>query len=188
MQFSVGPHKWLRLLLLGAGCYLVLLPLWWYSLDVLTWAAGGVAGAVYHFFDPNVSVVTEGRLAKFYVSPPPGSGFNAPLASALQIDRVTYGLPMLIALVLITSAPWIARLRALALGLLIMFCATVAAIMLFGKMQSLHVEDQIAAAVDRTSFFFYLFHGYAFLQPVVAVVIWLVMLLTGFLRDKSSGA
>ncbi|HMG34273.1 MAG TPA: SEC-C metal-binding domain-containing protein [Blastocatellia bacterium] len=184
-QFSAGPHKWLRLLLAGAICYLVLLPLWLVSLRFLAAFSGMIAGFFYHLFDAGVATVIDGKLIKVVVTAARGSGFEGQSAStALQIDRVTYGLPMLVALVLITRSSIASKLKSLGLGVGLMLLMTVLAVMLFIKMSAMHVEDQISGSIDRTAFFFYLFHGYAFSQPVVAVLIWAGLLLTGALRPK----
>jgi len=187
LQFSAGRHKLVRLLLVGFVCYLLLLPLWWYSLEVLSSIAGNIAGFGYHFLNASVSTVAEGKLVKVLVAATRGSGFEGQTASTeLQIDRITYGIPMLLALILITRSSIGSKLRSLGLGLTLMLLLTIIAVMLFAKMSAMHVEDQVSGSIDRTGFFFYLFHGYAFSQPVVAVLIWVGLLLTGTLRKPAS--
>lgn len=118
------------------------------------------------------------------------------VSSALRIDTVTYGLPMLAALILGTkSNSLVAKARALLLGLLAMSVITIPAVMLWGKMTSLQLEEQIAIATTgvrggRSSFFFYAFHGYAFSQPVIAVGIWLAIMMLGQMNrsKKETGA
>lgn len=107
-------------------------------------------------------------------------------SSGLRIDMVTYGLPMLMALVLVTrSRSLLARVQALAIGFAAMFVLTVCALMAWAKMTSMQLEQQAAAGPDESSFFFLAFHGYTFLQPAVAVLIWLTLITLGLFKGGS---
>src|SRR5262249_29994797 len=119
LQFSAGRHKLVRLLLVGFVCYLLLLPLWWISLEVLSSITGNIAGFLYHLLNSSVSTLVEGKLVKVVVAATRGSGFEGQTASTeLQIDRITYGIPMLLALILITRGSIASKLRSLGLGVM----------------------------------------------------------------------
>jgi len=91
---------------------------------------------------------------------------------------------MMAALVIVTrSDSLVAKLRALAVGCAVMFVLTVGAVIAWAKMTGLQLEQKSAAA-DRSSFFFLAFHGYAFSQPAVAVLIWLGLMMLGQLKEK----
>ena len=171
------------------GIYLLLLPIWWYALDILCSGAGSVAGWIYHFFDPRISILTEGKIVRVLFSPGAGEGFDGQVAaSPLRIDRVTYGLPMLAALILVTRSSWRAKLRGLGIGLPLMAVLTIPAIMAWAKLSSLYYEDQMSRLGDRSGFFYYAFHGYAFSQPVVAILIWFGLMLLGVFNSASEDA
>ena len=107
-------------------------------------------------------------------------------SSGLRIDMVTYGLPMLMALVLVTrSRSLLARVQALGIGFAAMFVLTVCALMAWAKMTSLQLEQQAGAGPDESGFFFLAFHGYTFLQPAVAVLIWLTLITLGLFKGGS---
>lgn len=108
-------------------------------------------------------------------------------SSGLRIDMVTYGLPILMSLVIVTrSNSLVAKLRALAIGCAVMFVLTVCAVMAWAKMASLQIEQQAASGSDdQSSFFFLAFHGYVFSQPVVAVLIWLSLTMLGRFKENS---
>jgi hypothetical protein len=191
LPLGIGGHRWLRLLLLATTLYIVLLPLWWYALDGLAAMAATAADWLYHFFDPQTSIYADGKVVRVVVRAPEQSGFAGQShASALRMDTVTYGLPMLVALVVVTRADsLIAKLRALAAGTLVMTLLGVPAVMLWAKTTSLQLDEKIAFAMasgggDRSSFFYYAFHGYAFSQPVVAVAIWIGLMMLGLFKDK----
>jgi SEC-C motif-containing protein len=173
--------------------YLVLLAPWWYAVGGLSVMAALPAGFIYHFFDPQLSVSPDGRVVNVVATATEASGFGGQThASALKMDTITYGLPLLVALIFVTGADSIrARARALALGFGIMILLSVPAVMLWAKLTSLQLEDRIAMASNfglsnssRSGFFYYAFHGYAFSQPVVAVVVWLALLTLGWFKEK----
>lgn len=157
--------------------------MWWYLLQPLATAAGLLAGSLYRVFDTRVFISQDGRLVRVLVAYSAGDT-SQQTSSNLRLDTVTYGLPMLAALVLAThSESVLAKMRALAAGLGVMFCLTVLAIMTWAKLATLGVDEQLMQSGDRSSFLFYIFHGYAFSQPVVAVLLWLGMLTLGMLKQ-----
>jgi len=179
-----------RLLLGTLALYVILLPVWWYALGALAAFAATCADFIYHFFDPQTAISVEGTNVKVIVTATQQSGFGGAVhSSALRIDTVTYGLPMLMALLIVTRADSVrAKARALAAGLLAMTIITVPAVMLWAKITSLELDDQISQAtmsgeVNRSGFFYYAFHGYAFSQPVVAVGVWLALMMLGLFRE-----
>ena len=106
-------------------------------------------------------------------------------ASGLRIDMVTYGLPLLVALILVTrSTSWVAKMRAIAIGCAVMVGLTVCAVMAWAKMTTLQLEQQAAPGSDESSFFFLAFHGYTFSQPALAVMIWFALIMLGFLKGR----
>jgi hypothetical protein len=166
--------------------YLALLPLWWYSLQSLATVAGIAANWIYSFFDPRVSINPDGRVVRVFVT---GASLTEPqtASSGLRLDTITYGLPMLAALVIVTRADSIlAKMRALLLGLGVMLVLTVPAVLAWAKLTSLEVDEKIAfGSGGRSSLLYYAFHGYAFSQPVVAVGIWLALMMLGLFKAKS---
>ena len=108
--------------------------------------------------------------------------------SALKVDTITYGIPMMIALSVATRADTVLiKIRAVVLGLFLMLLVNIPFVMIWAKMTSLQLEEQIAISGSRGSrstFLYYLFHGYAFSQPVVVVGIWLGMLLLGAFKAR----
>lgn len=191
LPLSIGGHRWVRLLLGTLALYLVLLPVWWYALDALAVFAATFADFTYHCFDSQVLITANGKDVKVIVTATQESGFGGQAhSSGLRIDTVTYGLPMLVALVIVTRADSIrAKARALVAGLLAMTILTIPAVMMWAKITSLELDDQIARAtmsggVNRSSFFYYAFHGYAFSQPVVAVGVWLALMMLGLFREN----
>jgi SEC-C motif len=91
---------------------------------------------------------------------------------------------MLAALVIAThSESILSKTRALAAGLGVMFVLTVMAIMAWAKLATLGVDEQITQSGARSSFLFYIFHGYAFSQPVVAVLLWFGMVTLGMFKQ-----
>ena len=195
MQFgSIGRHRWLRLLLVTAGVYLVLLPLWWQSLPVLTTVTAFCADALYHFFNSRVSIVpdvTDGRIIDIFVTASEQSGFGGQVhSSGLRLSTITYGLPMLMAMVLSTRAESIlAKVKALGVGMGVMLILTVPAVMMWASVTSLQLKDRIAATAgglnsDQSSSLYYVFHGYAFAQPVLAAGIWMALMMLGLFTQK----
>ena len=190
LPFDIGKHKWLRLLLLAIGLYLVLLPIWWYTLDTLASLTGVAANLIYKLFDPNVSITPRGNTIAVDVTATAASGFGGQKhSSALRLSTVTYGLPMLLSLVLVTRADSIlAKLRALAAGLLVMVLLTIPAVMAWAKLTSQQLYDEIAremgGGAPGSDFIYYSFHSYAFSQPAIAVIVWLALLALGLFREK----
>jgi hypothetical protein len=177
-------------LLAALGLYLLLLPVWWFSLGATANVSGTISNFIYHLFDPQMTIRPEGREIKFTVVATPESGFGGQShASSLRMDTMTYGLPMLVALILVTSAEsFRAKLRVLGLGLLIMFLLTIPVVMMSAKITSLELEDMIAQANftqagNRSGFFNLAFHGYSFSQPALAVLIWLGFLMLGLFKE-----
>ena len=107
-------------------------------------------------------------------------------SSGLRIDMVTYGFPVLLALVIVTrSNSLVAKLRAIAIACAVMFGLTVCAVMAWAKMTSLQLEQQAAPESDQSSFFFLAFHGYTFSQPALAVMIWIALIMLGLFKGRS---
>jgi len=178
LAFGISGHRWLSLFALTLALYIVILPLWWYSLGAISAVAGTCASWIYTFFDGRVAIKPRGRVVQLVV--------NGRLqSSGLRMDMVTYGLPMLLALVIVTrSNSLVAKLRALAIGCAVMFVLTVCASMAWAKMTSLQLE-QATPGTDESSFFFLAFHGYTFSQPAVAVLIWLTLITLGLFKGRS---
>ena len=179
-------------MLAAIGLYLLFLPLWWYGLPLLTTFSALFADLIYHFFDPQVIIKPVSRMINFTVMAPSASGFGGQkYDTGLQMDTLTYGLPMLIALVAVTRADSLrAKFQALFVGLLVMSLLTVPVVMLWAKLASLEMEEKIAQAnfqanADRSSFLFYGLQGYAFSQPVFAVLVWLGLILLGLFKGKA---
>ncbi|MEW6129013.1 MAG: SEC-C domain-containing protein [Acidobacteriota bacterium] len=191
MPVATGQHKWLWRLLAALGLYVLLLPLWWYSLGATANLSGTLANVAYRIFDSRTTIQPQGREIKMTVMATPESGYGgASHSSMMRVDTVNYGLPMLIALILVTSADsWRVKLPALGLGVFIMFLLTTLAVMLSAKITGLELEDKIAQANfvqsrNPSGFFNLAFHGYSFSQPVVAVLIWLGLVMLGFFKEK----
>ena len=192
VQSTLGQFGWLRFMGLATLCYLVFVPVWWYTLDALTFVAGNMAGWLYGLFDSGASISTQGKLVNITVK----AGLNTAFAgqartTALHIGRITYGLPMFAAIVTATRAlsPW-GKAKCLGLGLLVFVALSVPAVMIWTKMLGLQLEDQIAAQYQgssetRASFFYYACHGYAFSQPVIAVGLWIAVVLLGLFKKNS---
>ena len=183
--FNIGRRRWIRLLLLTVVLYLAFLPLWWYSLQTLATVAGVAANWIYGFLDPRVSIKPDGRIIRVFVTTSV-IGEAQTTSSGLRLDTVTYGLPMLAALVIVTRADSIrAKIRTLLVGLGVMVVLTVPAVMAWAKLTSLEVDEKIAPGSGDTSrFLFKAFHGYAFSQPVVAVAVWLALLMFGSFKGS----
>jgi hypothetical protein len=188
---NIGRHKWLRLVLITAGVYLVLLPLWWQSLEPLSTVIAAVADMVYGVFDSRVLIFSDSGNVNVRVTASEQSGYGGEVqSSALRLSTITYGLPMLMALVVSTRADTIlAKLKALGIGMAAMLLLTVPAVIVWAAMTGLQLEDRITLATqrvnaDRSSFLYYLFHGYAFSQPVFAVGVWMGLMMLGFFKQK----
>lgn len=161
--------------------------MWWYTLQWLATVSGLAANWIYGFFDARVSINPDGRIVRVFVA---DAVLDAPATTTgLRLDTVTYGLPMLTALVIVTRAETlVVKARAVVVGLGVMLVLTVIAVMAWAKLTSLGVDERIAQSGDRSSFLYYAFHGYAFSQPVVAILIWLGMLMLGMFKRKKKQA
>ena len=168
------------------------------ALGWIAWISGTCANLVYHLFNPLVEINPDGKIITVLVRhAEQTAAIASPYKSYLRLDTVTYGMPMLAALTIVTRADSIrAKARALGAGLLAMMLLTVPIVMLWAKLATVELEDQMAQAAQanamaqaaqsgaRSSFFFYTFHGYAFSQPVVAIAIWLALLMLGLFKSK----
>ena len=171
--------------------YLVLLPLWWESVDGLAAILAASANLIYRLFDPRVSILSDGKNVSVFVTATQESGFGGQVhSSAFRLSTITYGLPMLIALVLSTRAEsLIAKVRALSVGLLTMLVLTIPVVMTWAAMTGLQLQDRIALAThtpssDGSGFLYYAFHGYAFSQPALAVALWLALMMLGLFKNR----
>jgi len=91
---------------------------------------------------------------------------------------------MLAALVIVTSADSIrAKIKSLLVGIGVMVVLTVPAVMATAKLTSLEV-DELSGGGDKSSVLFDIMHGYAFSQPVVAVVVWWSLMLLGLFKES----
>ena len=181
--FNIGSRRWIRLLLLAIVLYLAFLPLWWYSLEILAHVTGVLANSIYSLFDHNVSIVPDGRVVRINVATSQLKGPQTN-SSALRLDTVTYGLPMLAALVVVTRADSIrAKIRSLLIGLGMMVVLTVPVVMATAKLTSMEVDELVSRGGDRSGMLFDIMHGYAFSQPVVAVVVWWLLITLGLFKE-----
>jgi len=179
LAFGISGHKWLRLFALALVLYIAVLPLWWYSLGAISAVAGTCASWIYTFFDSRVAISPRAKVVQLVLD-------GRLQSSGLRLDMVTYGFPMLIALVIVTRAnSLVAKLRALAIGCAVMFALTVFALMAWAKMTTSQLEQNSAAGSDQSGFFFLAFHGYTFSQPAVAVLIWLTLMMLGLFKGGS---
>lgn len=186
------PPKWLYRLPAAIAIYLLVLPVWWYTLPLLAGVSAFLSELIYRVFDSTMTIEAAGREINFLIRLPLASDFGAQEhRDGLRLDTVTYGLPMLAALVLVTRADsWRAKARALVVGLSIMVTLTVPVVMMWAKLTSLDLDVKItqanlAQAGDRTSFFYFAAQGYAFSQPVVAVLVWLGLLALGTFKARA---
>jgi len=189
---GIGRHRWFRLLGLAFIAYLLLLPVWWYCLGVLTFLAGVSADLIYHVLDSAVSIAPDGRIVNVSVAAVQSGLQSDAHRSALNISTITYGLPILAALILATGSKSIwSKARALLIGIAAMAALTIPAVLLWAKITSLELDQQVSGAAGRggpASYFYYVFHGYAFSQPVVAVAIWMAMMMLGAFDQKGEQA
>jgi hypothetical protein len=184
LPLSIGQHRWLRLLGLALLLYLVFLPLWWVALEPLTAIAAGCAHLIYHLFDPSVSIESDVRVARVTLAATDGLA-GAPPDSALRMETITYGMPMLASLIVATRpATILGKVEALGTGLALLTALTVLGVMAWARLASLEAYDQMILATTSTkghtsAFMYYCFHGYAFCQPVLAVIIWMGTSMSG---------
>src|SRR5262245_8476618 len=147
--FNIGNRKWVRLLLLTIAAYLAFLPLWWYSLEMLAHVTGVAANWIYSLFDPRVSIVPDGRVIRMSMAASQLNG-SQPHSSALRLDTITYGLPMLASLVIVTRADSLrAKVRSLLVGLGVMLVLTIPVVMATAKLTSLEVDELLAGGGHR---------------------------------------
>ena len=179
--FSIGSHRWTRLLFFAVILYLTFLPLWWFALPVLAGTAGAAANWIYAVIDARVSIVPNGRIVTVFVSMAAGQTNS----SGLRLDTVTYGLPLLAALVIVTRADsLLAKIRSLLLGSAVMIVLTILAVMAWARLATLRLDEELAHSGNRSSFLYFAFHGYAFSQPAVAVALWLGLMMLGVFRHQ----
>jgi hypothetical protein len=183
LPLALGAHDWLRRLILVVVLYLALLPVWWYSLDALTIVWAAAADLAYGVFDSQATIEAAGKTISFYVM-----SEGQQHSSALKVDTASYGIPLVIALVIATPGSLRSKLKALAVGLAVMLVIMVPAVMAWAKLTSLQLEEQLSpSAIDRgtrSQFLYYAFHGFAFSQPVLAVITWFGLLMLGMFKAK----
>lgn len=91
---------------------------------------------------------------------------------------------MLAALVVVTRADSIrAKIRSLLVGVGVMVVLTVPVVMATAKLTSMEVDELVARGGDRSGMLFDIMHGYAFSQPVVAVVVWWLLITLGLFKE-----
>jgi hypothetical protein len=182
---NIGRHKWLRLVGLVFLLYLAFLPLWWAALDPLTAFAAACADLIYHLFDSSVSIAADGRIARIALGANATAAYQ-PQESGLRMETISYGMPMLAALVVATRpARLLGKMEALVIGLALMTLLTALAVVAWARLVSLQAYDQMMFATTSTKghtsqFMYYCFHGYAFSQPVLAVITWMGTAMCGF--------
>jgi len=116
-----------------------------------------------------------------------------PTDSGLKMETVTYGLPVIAALIVATRPASIrGKLEALATAMTVLTGLTVLAVIAWARLVSLQAYDQMV--FDTTlrkghtaAFTYYCFHGYAFSQPVIAVLLWMASSMSG-LFDRPTSA
>src|SRR5262245_49733797 len=181
---SIGQHRLLRLLGLVLLLYLAFLPLWWVALDPLTALAAACADIIYHLFDSSVSIASDVRVARITLGPGDLLG-SQPQESALRMETIAYGMPLLAALIVATRPTTVlGKLKALAAGLAVMTIFTILAVLVWARLATLQAYDQMRFVATSTrghtsAFLYYCFHGYAFSQPVLAVIIWMGTSMSG---------
>jgi hypothetical protein len=165
--------------------YLAFLPLWWAVLEPLTAFAAACADLIYHIFDSSVSIAADGRVVRIALDASAMAGYQ-PQESGLRMETVAYGMPMLGALVVATRpARLLGKIQALGAGLALMTLLTVLAVVAWARLVSLEASDQMTFATTSikghtSGFMYYCFHGYAFSQPVLAVITWMGIAMCGF--------
>jgi hypothetical protein len=183
LPLNIGSHKWLRLLGLVLLLYLVFLPVWWAALTPLTAFAAACADVIYRLFDSSVSIAADGRIARVNLTG--GGELAQSQESGLRMETVTYGMPMLASLIVATRAAGaLSKLEALSAGLAIMTALTVLAVLTWARLAGLEAYDQMMFEAKgvrghTSSFVYYAFHGYAFCQPVAAVLLWMGTSMSG---------
>ena len=91
---------------------------------------------------------------------------------------------MLAALVVVTRADSIrAKIRSLLVGVGVMVVLTVPVVMATAKLTSMEVDELVSRGGDRSGMLFDIMHGYAFSQPVVAVVVWWLLITLGLFKE-----
>jgi hypothetical protein len=188
-------RRWLARLFAAIGLYLLFIPVWLFAVEGVAWVAGHAAAFFYSLFDSTVSIHPVGDSVSVTVKASAQGDFaGQAYTSALAVAKVTYGMPLVAALSAVTRADSaLVKFRAAAAGLLVMLLLSVPAVMMWAKLADLQFEERMAQATvaqsgDRSSFFYYAFHGYAFSQPVVAVAVWIAMVMLGLFKNKRQRA
>jgi len=164
--------------------YVAFLPLWWAALPVVTSIAAACADFLYHFFNSAVSIAADSRVARVTLEAGPAVG-DQPVESGLRMETISYGMPMLAALIAATRPVGLLhKLEALGAGLAIMAILSIIAVVGWARLVSLQAYDQMMFVTTSirghtSAFTYYCFHGYAFSQPVVAVIIWMSTSMSG---------
>jgi hypothetical protein len=184
LAFDISALNWLKLSALAFVLYVAILPVWWFSLGIISAAAGTCASWIYALSGSGVSISPDSRTVQVSVTAADGTAKS----SGLRMDTVTYGWPMLVALVMVTGKRSLAsKARPLLIGSAVMFVFSVLAVVAWASLTRLQMEQQTRpGAGDRSSFLYLAFHGYAFLQPAIAVLIWLSLVMLGRFNIKDS--
>jgi hypothetical protein len=165
--------------------YLAFLPVWWAALDPLTAFASACADLIYRLFNSSISIAADGRVVRIALGEGAVAGYQ-PQDSGLRIETISYGMPMLVALIVATRpARLLGKIEALAIGLALMTLLTVLAVITWARLVSLEAYDQMMFATTSmkghtSQFLYYCFHGYAFSQPVLAAITWMGTAICGF--------
>jgi len=178
LLLNIGGHEWLRVLLAGIAVYLLLLPLWWQAINPVAALVTTIANWIYGIFDQQVMITAKNGIGEIRVYT---NGRSKVYSSELQIDAVTSGLPLLLALLFVTRADSLyAKARLLSVALLITAFATVTAVILTAKEASMKITEVVQGGGGHYSRYFYnAVDGYSICQPVLAVTIWIALLMFG---------
>ena len=113
-------------------------------------------------------------------------------------NRVMTVLATLLGALVVATRParLLGKIQALAAGLALMTLLTVLAVVAWARLVSLEAYDKMTFATTSikghtSAFMYYCFHGYAFSQPVLAVITWMGIAMCGFfdvrpLKDASA--
>src|SRR5215210_7655274 len=130
---NLGRHKWLRLTIAAIVIYLLLIPVWLALLKVFVIVAASVADSLYSLFDSTVRITAAGDAINVSTRTVGQSApASKPYSSGLAMSKVTYGLPLIAALALVTRSDslW-AKARVLLTGLLVMSATSMLAVMMW---------------------------------------------------------
>jgi hypothetical protein len=101
------------------------------------------------------------------------------------MDALTSGLPLLVALVLVTRAESIyAKARTLIVGLLIATLATVTVILLQATAANMKFIAIVNGSADNSSYLYHVVTGYSISQPALAVCIWIALMMLGSFKER----